>query len=82
MRVAAAIELSSEARLELEKLSRRRTVPVRVAQRSRIILLAAEGRLTRRIQRQCHCLRSQLTELSRTVRRRCCIYGQPGCGVQ
>ena len=43
MRVAPAIELSSVARLELEKLSRRRTTPVRVAQRSRIILLAADG---------------------------------------
>jgi transposase len=35
--------LSSETRLELEKLSRRRTTPVRVVQRSRIVLLAAEG---------------------------------------
>src|ERR1035441_2360633 len=43
MRVAPAIELSSETRLELEKLSRRRTTPVRVVQRSRIVLLAAEG---------------------------------------
>ncbi len=43
MRVAPGIELSSEARLELEKLSRRRTTPVRVVQRSRIILLAADG---------------------------------------
>ena len=43
MRVAPAIELSSEVRLELEKLSRRRTTPVRVVQRSRIILLAADG---------------------------------------
>jgi transposase len=43
MRVAPAIELSSEGRLALEKLSRRRTTPVRVVQRSRIILLAAAG---------------------------------------
>jgi len=43
MRVAPAIELSSEARLELEKVSRRRTAPVRVVQRSRIVLLAADG---------------------------------------
>ena len=42
MRVAPAIELSSEVRLELEKLSRRRTTPVRVVQRSRIFL-AADG---------------------------------------
>jgi transposase len=43
MRVAPAIELSAEAQLALEKLSRRRTTPIRVVQRSRIILLAAEG---------------------------------------
>jgi transposase len=43
IRVAAAIELSSKAQLALAKLSRGRTTPVRVAQRSRIILLAAEG---------------------------------------
>jgi transposase len=43
MRVAPAIELTPEARLQLEKLARRRTTPVRVAQRSRILLLAAEG---------------------------------------
>jgi transposase len=43
MRVAPTIELTSAARLELEKLSRRRTTAVRVVQRSRIILLAAEG---------------------------------------
>jgi transposase len=43
MRVAPAIELSSAARLELEKLSRRRTTPVRVVLRSRIVLLAADG---------------------------------------
>ena len=43
MRVAPAIELSSVARTELEKLIRRRTTPVRVAERCRIVLLAAEG---------------------------------------
>jgi transposase len=43
MRVAPAVKLSAEARLSLEKLSRRRTTPMRVVQRSRIILLAAEG---------------------------------------
>jgi transposase len=44
--------LSSEARLELEKLSRRRTTPVRVAQRSRIILLAAAGMQNKQIAEQ------------------------------
>jgi transposase len=43
MRVAPSIELSSETRLALEKLSRRRTTAVRVALRSRIVLLAADG---------------------------------------
>lgn len=43
MRVAPAIHLSSEARAELHKLLRRRTTPVRVAERCRIVLLAAEG---------------------------------------
>ena len=43
MRVAPAIELSSGAQLALEKLSRRRTTPIRVVHRSRIVLLAAKG---------------------------------------
>ena len=43
MRVAPAIHLSSEARAELHRLLRRRTTPVRVAERCRIVLLAAEG---------------------------------------
>ncbi len=43
MRVAPTIQVSSAARLELEKLSPRRTTAVRVAQRSSIVLLAAEG---------------------------------------
>jgi transposase len=43
MRVAPAIDLSPEARTELQRLVRRRTTPVRVAERCRIVLLAAEG---------------------------------------
>ena len=43
MRVAPAVELSSAGRAELEKLMRRRTTPLRVAERCRIVLLAAEG---------------------------------------
>lgn len=42
MRVAPSIELSSETRLALEKLSRRCTTAVRVALRGRIVLLAAD----------------------------------------
>jgi transposase len=43
MRVAPAIHLSTEARSQLHTLVRRRTTPVRVAERCRIILLAADG---------------------------------------
>jgi transposase len=52
MRVAPAIELSFETRLELEKLSRRRTTAVRLAQRSRIVLLAASGMQNKQIAQQ------------------------------
>ena len=43
MRVAAAIHLNSEQRAELQRLVRRRTTSVRVAERCRIVLLAGEG---------------------------------------
>ena len=43
MRVAPAIELSFAVRAELEKLMRRRTTAQRVAERCRIVLLAAQG---------------------------------------
>src|SRR6266852_3957206 len=43
MRVAPAIALSDETRLWLEKLARGRTTPVRIMQRSRIVLLASDG---------------------------------------
>jgi transposase len=43
MRVAPAISLSEETRLRLEKLARGRSTPLRVVQRSRIVLLAADG---------------------------------------
>ena len=43
MRVAPAIHLSTETRAELQNLVRRRTTPVRVVERCRIVLLAAEG---------------------------------------
>src|SRR5208282_6043047 len=43
MRVAAAIALSVETRLRLEKLARGRSTPVRIVQRSRIVLLAGDG---------------------------------------
>lgn len=43
MRVAPAIHLSTNARAELQSLVRRRTTPVRVVERCRIALLAADG---------------------------------------
>jgi DNA-binding NarL/FixJ family response regulator len=43
MRVASAIAFSDEARLRLEKLARGRSTPVRIVQRSRIVLLAGDG---------------------------------------
>ena len=43
MRVAAAVKLSDEQRQQLEKQARARSVSVRLAQRSKIILLAATG---------------------------------------
>jgi transposase len=43
MRVAPAVELGSKVRAELLKLLRRRSTPVRVAERCRIVLLADEG---------------------------------------
>ena len=43
MRVAQPIVLDETTRKELQRLARRHSVPVRVALRSRIILLAAEG---------------------------------------
>ena len=52
MRVAPTIALTAEVRLELEKLSRRRTTTVRVAQRSRIVLLAASGLENKQITEQ------------------------------
>jgi transposase len=54
MRVAPAIELSSAALSELDKLMRRRTTPLRVAERCRIVLLAAEGLQDKQIAERMH----------------------------
>ena len=43
MRVASAIAFSDETRLRLEKLACGRSTPVRIVQRSRIVLLAGDG---------------------------------------
>ena len=43
MRVAAPIALSSEDRRKLDKWASSRSTPVRLRERSRIVLMAAEG---------------------------------------
>jgi len=43
MRIAPAIRLSPEQRTVLESQARSRSLPVRVAERARIVLLAASG---------------------------------------
>jgi transposase len=52
MRVASAIALSIETRRQLEKQMRGRSTPVRVAQRSRIVLLAGDGLQNKQIAAQ------------------------------
>jgi transposase len=44
MRVAPRIELTADERAELHRWTRGRTIQVRLAQRARIVLLAAEGK--------------------------------------
>ena len=43
MRVAMKIELSDEQRRQLEAAARSRSLPLRVVERARIVLLAAQG---------------------------------------
>jgi transposase len=52
MRVASAIALPIETRRQLEKQMRGRSTPVRVAQRSRIVLLSADGLQNKQIAAQ------------------------------
>jgi DNA-binding NarL/FixJ family response regulator len=49
MRLARPIVLNPESRRQLERQARGRTVPMRVALRSRIVLLAAEGKQHKQI---------------------------------
>ncbi|HWN12203.1 MAG TPA: IS630 family transposase [Pyrinomonadaceae bacterium] len=53
MKVAVLVSLSAEEREELEKLARGRKVAVRVAERARIVLLAAEGKQNQEIAEIC-----------------------------
>src|SRR3974390_3098749 len=43
MRVAAPVELSPEQRTALERMARQRSLPARLVERGRILLLAADG---------------------------------------
>jgi len=43
MRIAAAIELSPEQRTSLERMARQRSLPSRLVERARIVLLPADG---------------------------------------
>jgi transposase len=52
MRVAAAVELSPEQREALEQRSRARSLPARVVERARIVLLAADGKQNKEIAKQ------------------------------
>ena len=49
MRIAPAITLSPEQRTVLESQARSRSLPVRVAERARIVLLAASGQQDKEI---------------------------------
>jgi transposase len=54
MRVAVPVELSPEQRTALERMSRQRSLPVRLVERARIVLLAAEGLENKQIARRMH----------------------------
>src|SRR5579863_9715024 len=51
MRIAPAITLSSDQQATLEQWARSRSLPARVVERARIVLLAAEGRQDKQIAR-------------------------------
>jgi DNA-binding NarL/FixJ family response regulator len=68
MRVAPPVILSAEQREELGKLSRGRRTAVRVVERSRIILLCAEGKQNR-----------EIAEILGTTRRTVGFWAPPLC---
>src|SRR3974390_2481337 len=49
IRVAAPVELSPEQRTALERMARQRSLPARLVERARILLLAADGLENRQI---------------------------------
>jgi len=52
MRTAATVELSSEQRQALERMARARSLPARVVERARVVLMAAEGLENKEIARR------------------------------
>lgn len=54
MRVAPAIELTPDQQSILEAQARSRSLPARVVERSRIVLLAAAGKQDQEIARSLH----------------------------
>jgi transposase len=54
MRIAAPVELSPEQRTALESMARQRSLPLRVVERARIVLLAADGLENKQIARRLH----------------------------
>jgi DNA-binding CsgD family transcriptional regulator len=49
MRIAAKVELSEAQRKQLEMWATGRTIPVRLAERAKMILLAAQGKTDKEI---------------------------------
>jgi transposase len=54
MRIAAPVELSPEQRTALESMARQRSLPLRVVERARVVLLAADGLENKQIARRLH----------------------------
>ena len=54
MRMAAPVELSSEQRTALEGMARQRSLPLRLVERARIVLLAADGLENKQIAQRLH----------------------------
>ena len=52
MRIAAAVALNSEQRQALERMARARSMPARLVERARIVLLAADGMENKQIARR------------------------------
>ena len=54
MRIAAQVELSPEQRTALERMARQRSLPLRVVERARIVLLAGDGLENKQIAQRLH----------------------------